>query len=242
MGRRYDVNAVQYTLTDPEDFSENTQDGTWIDIEMGNISGNIQDLASNDGSEVGAYVATHTLKFPVSCLSLNGPTDSLRIRIVSDISVNRKGLTLPIFQIKMWANEFLKIAEDTICSLQGCKSRWKWVEETDEDGNTSGKWEYLEADKAITTLGKIQEIQWKIDELNEQFENYYVNVAKFEQADLDVYECYVKLVGAWDDWYYGDLFDAYIQSENLVQEYSEYAQESLEGNELLTLRGVWVYV
>ncbi len=244
MGRRYDVNAVQYTLTDPEDFSENTQDGTWIDIEMGNISGNIQDLASNDGSEVGAYVSTHTLKFPVSCLSLGGPTDSLRIRIVSDVSVNRKGLTLPIFQIKMWANEFLKIAEDNICSLQGCKTRWKWVEETDEDGNTSGKWEYLEADKAITTLGKIQETQWKIDALNEEFENYYVNVAKFGQADLDAYECYVKLVGAWNDWYYGDLFSTYMQSENLFQEYSEYAQESLEENPLMreqTIKENWLY-
>jgi hypothetical protein len=53
------------------------------------------------------FIITHQLTFNLSILGIK-ETDSLRIRLYSDLALTRKGLTLPNFQFKLWANEFLK--------------------------------------------------------------------------------------------------------------------------------------
>ena len=244
MGRRYDVNAVQYALGDPDLQAGDNQDGNaghWQNIDMGNITGNVQDLASNDGSEIGSLVARHTIKFPVSSLSLENATDSLRIRLISDVSVNRKGLTLPVFQIKMWANEFLKIAEDNIALLQGYKSQWQWVNEVNDDGEVEGKWKYLENGESITILGKISEVQNKINILEEEFNKFYLQLAKFEGLDLNAYEFFLKSVGAWDDFYYGTtVFEAFVDELGARSDWEKYSSQASEQLETVVVKQRWL--
>lgn len=237
LGRNYDIVGFKYTANDSvviggtstyiseDDFitpGGEGSDGTGI------LIGNLHDLESNRSSlylDNNATLNTHSVQVKIDSLGITS-TANMRVILLSALSSERMGLTLPVFTVKMWANEFLKPIEERIMSLQGYKSHWKWVETYDEEADTTtGEWEYLEGTKAIPVMGKIQETQGLIDEISDKFDNWFAGSSKFIYGGIDAFECWLKIRGGWDEFYYSYIFQTFInwhEADDYDKEYEEY--------------------
>lgn len=238
LGRKYDIVGFKYIVNDSvvnesgartyiseDDFitpGGEGSDGTGV------LIGNLYDLESNRSSlyvDDNSTLKTHTVKVKIDSLGIKSTAD-MRVILLSALSAERMGLTLPVFTVKMWANEFLKPVEEQIMSLQGYRSHWQWVETYDEEtGKATGEWEYLEGVNAIPVMGKIQETQGLINEISDTFDNWFAGASKFVHSDIDAFECWLKSKGGWDEFYYSYIFQTFInwhQADGYGEEYLEY--------------------
>lgn len=238
LGRNYDIVGFKYITNDSSvnEFgvktyiSENDfvvpggegSDGTGV------LIGNLYDLESNRSSlsfDNDSTLKTHSLQVKIDSLGIQSTAD-MRVILLSALSTERMGLTLPVFTVKMWANEFMKPVEEQIMSLQGYKSHWKWVETYDEEtGEVTGEWEYLEGVKAIPVMGKIQETQGLINEISDKFDNWFANSSKLIYSDIDAFEHWLKSKSGWNEFYYSYIFQTFLnwhQVDGYGEEYMEY--------------------
>lgn len=247
LGREYDITGFRYA---PEDmiYDKNETGGltgtvTYVSREnfitpgegngTGVLIGNIYNLASNVRTKMSMpdeLLITHSLQVNMSSLGIKSAS-GLRIMLDSDLSINRVGFTLPVFTVKMWANEFLKPVEERMMSLLGYKSRWRRVDSYDEaTGTMSSEWEYLDEKDAITVIGSIQETQNAISEISNKFEQWYMGLNGFcgeigEDGDIDSFETWLKTTGKWNGFYYGYIFRTYLAfnaDKEYQQDFTEY--------------------
>ena len=198
----------------------------------GVLIGNLYNLASNvrtSNMVSDELLITHTLKVNIGTLGI-GATANLRIKLLSALSSDRMGLTVPVFTVKMWANEFLKPVEEQIMSLQGYKTQWKWVETYDEStGKSTGKWTFLDNQHAIRTIGRIQETKNSIKAMSDKFDDWFRKTCKFcpeAVGDIDTFESWLKTGKNWNTFYYGYFFLTYLVwnvADGYYDDYTEYA-------------------
>ena len=222
LGRLYDITGMKYAVFndyDVEEMAPAEEDFSYPGGEddetrgLSIVSGRLLDLESNHGM----LEVTHEITFSLADLGAAFPAEGgvLLLMLEADLAVNRLGLTLPEFTVRMWANEFLKPAEEEIQSLQGHTTRWRW----DDD---SGQWTYLSEEDAVMTLGGIQQTQAEMDRIDQMFQESYDHGAKYAQPDADAYESWLHDSGEWDRFYYGvydgesssspSAFTAYLDS------------------------------
>lgn len=247
LGREYDITGFRYA---PEDmiYEKNETGGltgnvTYVGREnfiipgegngTGALIGNIYNLASNVRTKMSMpdeLLITHSLQVNMSSLGIKSAS-GLRIMLDSDLSINRVGFTLPVFTVKMWANEFLKPVEERMMSLLGYKSRWRRVDSYDEaTGTISGEWEYLDEKDAVTVIGSIQETQNAISEISNKFEQWHMGLNGFcdeigGNGDIDSFETWLKTTGKWNQFYYGYIFRTYLvfnAEKEYQQDFTEY--------------------
>ena len=247
LGREYDITGFRYA---PEDmiYERNSTGGltgnvTYVSRDnftvpgegngTGVLIGNIYNLASNVRTKVSMpdeLLITHSLQVSMSSIGIKSAS-GLRIMLDSDLSINRVGFTLPVFTVKMWANEFLKPVEERMMSLLGYKSRWRRADAYDETtGTISSEWEYLDEKDAVTVIGSIQETQNAISEISNKFERWHMELNGFcdeigENGDIDSFETWLKTTGKWDGFYYGYIFRTYLAfnaEEEYQQDFTEY--------------------
>jgi hypothetical protein len=126
LGRTYDITGLEYSI-DEYDAINKIRINNWIEAPLSVITGNIYDLHSNMYGDNVAHqnlIIKHKIIINIDQLGLDSSaTDSLRLQFYSDLSINREGLTMPSFYVKLWANEFLKPIEERISFLQGYKNQ-----------------------------------------------------------------------------------------------------------------------
>lgn len=247
LGREYDITGFRYA---PEDmiYEKNSNGGltgnvTYVSRDnfvvpgdgngTGVLIGNLYNLASNVQTKISMpdeLLITHSLQVSMSSLGIKSAS-GLRIMLDSDLSINMVGFTLPVFTVKMWANEFLKPVEERMMSLLGYKSRWRKVDTYDEaTGTISSEWEYLDEKNAVTVIGSIQETQNAISEISDKFEQWHIGLNGFcdeigENGDIDSFEAWLKSTGKWNAFYYGYIFRTYLAfnaEKEYQQDFAEY--------------------
>lgn len=248
-GRKYDVLSVQYTNTVIDDDGKKE---VWVDFPAAGLSGEILNLESNmygDNVAVSSMIITHKLWFDLDVSKLN-LSDGIRFKIISALSENRDTMTLPIFTVKMWANEFLKPAEERIKILGGYKNNYVWRnayyvegQKKDEAVLIQGHWEYVSNSQAPYVSGKIDDTRALLDQMQQNFQSYYNINAKFTYPDIDAWETYlknqqtqIKLYKASSEmssstlftfysqfrYTYDPLFNDFLTANNLTDNYNYY--------------------
>lgn len=248
LGRKYDITGFRYIAEDRE-YGRDANgklngtitykgreefivpgggDGTGV------LIGNIHDLASNVKTKTmlpDELLITHSLQVNVAGLGIKSASN-MRVMLDSDLSINRAGFTLPVFTVKMWANEFLKPIEEQMMSLLGYKTQWVRNDTYDENtGEMVSEWEYLDEKDAITTIGRIQETQEAISGISDKFEQWHNRLTTVCSeslvggGDIDLLELWLKKTQRWNDFYYGYFFRTYLfwhQSDAYESDYLEY--------------------
>lgn len=236
LGRKYDVVGFQYILDDTntdEDGRQSTNNswitpggGTGTDV----LQGELLDLSSNmngDNVPTESLIIKHTVRVNLSDLGVSAAS-SMRVRILSELSANRAGLTLPVFEARFWANEFLKPVEEDIMSLEGYETDWIW--ESDKNDPSAGKW--VKSSEPVLVIGRIHESQSKLDEIDAEFESWYNERAQFVHPDMDAMEAWLNDTGQFDALYYGDAMDEYIsEHDGYADSLDEYRMSHEELNE-----------
>ena len=231
LGRKYDVVGIKYSIKDPT-IGEDNSDGTWYDIPLNTVEGELNSLGSNtrgDNVPSNNYITYNTIYIDLNQIGEIISSD-FRIRLITEIAANRNGLTIPNFHAKMSVNEFLDPVEKTIYSLAGTWNRWVWKSSMNyETGESSGEWIYL--DDPIWQDGKIQQLQKSLDEMDDEFEEWYASVAKFRYPDMDAFEYYLHTAKdasgketQYELFYYTYFFEDYINLMQLREQYLEYRQ------------------
>lgn len=234
-GNKYDIIKILYTIKENVQSAGIEQDENWSQINLGSVKGKITNLSSNiNGDNVISdnFIIFHTIKINVSNL-ISKPTSFFRINIQVALNADTQGLTLPVFYVKMWANEFLKPVEQNLRQLQGYKSQWIWVQTLDEQtSKTTGEWKYVEEDKAVVVIGKLQEVQQNINELEEEIKIWYQKKALFIYPDLDCFEHYIYNNNKWEDFYYSYIFYTYLalKGNEYKKDYKEYILKYNDNN------------
>ena len=260
LGRDYDIVGFKYIV---DDSITNGNDITYVAMDnfqnpgTGVLIGNLLGLKSNIPTKYNTLydgmAIIHTVQVNVADLGITS-AENMRVVLESDLALNRLGLTLPVFTVKMWANEFLKPIEEQIMSLQGYKSHWKWVESYDESTGTTGEWKYLDVGEPV--MGKIQEVQESINEIQEKFEQMYLKLKKYciescsindeISGDIDAFEDWMKSKNKWNYFYYSFCFDKYklILDEDILIDYNEYvaskSSETDASNAILNINRKWL--
>lgn len=199
----------------------------------GVLMGNLLNLASNrhvNGRLSDDLLITHSVQVNVANLGITA-TANMRVILLSALSIDRMGLTMPEFTVKMWANEFLKPVEEQILSLQGYKSNWRWTETQDETtGKIVGEWKYVDDANAVHTVGRIQETKDKISGISDKFDELYWKSVKFcpeYPNDIDMLETWLKSGKEWNAFYYASFFQSYLADhEGYAEDYEAYAPTS----------------
>lgn len=255
-GRLYDIVGFQYVANDREYEYGRDEDGhkivvneylneTWVTPGNSNgvdyLSGKTQDLESNrfgDNVADESLIIRHTVSVDVRALGIES-TDSMRVRLITGLSDDRKGLTLPVFNVKMWANELLKPVEENILLLNGTTTHWKWVDS--EDG--TGSWEYV--DEAIPVHGSIQRTLDDIDAAKTAMIRWKSDHTHFRFAGMEALEAYARSDDSlWEEFQYGHCIGLYIeQHEGYADDYAEFVSEYDEEGEYkeTRLHEYWLY-
>lgn len=238
LGRKYDITGVQYSMNDPVVGLDN-MDGTWYDLPLEALEGKTQDLGSNtrgDNVPSNNYITYHTVNLDLKQVSKLSSA-SFRVRLITSLAAEREGLTIPSFQAKMYPNEFLQPVEKVIANLEGSENRWVYETTMNyETGETTGKWVYVNKDKAVRVSGKIQDTQEKMKEIDKKFDEWYCGVAKFRYPDMDGFENYLHTIKSsngkntyFEEFYYTYFFDEYLASVNLEEQYKEFKDNIQQG-------------
>lgn len=222
-GRKYDIVGLEYVA---QDMNGDILNNDWKKADLQIIKGDIENLSSNingDNVPSQSFIITHVIKINVQYLNI-GYSDSFRIRLLSALSADSQGLTMPDFTVVSWANEFLRPVEYNINSINGYKTRWKQVEITTKDDNGNDvitkTWVYLPQQDAIYSKGSIQIYQEKIDLTNKQMNYSYKQMMFSMFSDMNRFEYYLKYDNdpisvtkdiKWNDFYYGYISSSEIQ-------------------------------
>ena len=251
-GFTYDIVGFKYSLSDEQDASNNYirinsfDESAWNDLDMNKVHGQIYDLRSNKSGNSfvnNNYIITHKISINVSDLGISS-SDSLRFKIYSALSIQRKGLTFPNFKFKLWANQFLKQAEERIMFLQGFKSRWVQKTVVDNENNVSKQiWQYVDESEARTVIGSIQNKIDQIDQMDDDFEKWYSKNILFSYKDLDYIENNIKKdEDQWNEFYYMYIFDKFIRSNaQYLDQYREYKESNADYHEYIINRN-WLSI
>lgn len=236
-GRNYDVLNVQFESSTIEySNSSAITESEWKDIPFATLYGELFNLNSNmygDNVATQSMINTHTLWFEYD-LSQTSIFQGLRFKIQADLSENRERYTLPIFTVKMWANEFLKPAEEQIKKLQGYKSNYVWTDDyyyIDSNSLQSvlvpGHWDYISnSQEAPYIEGKIDNVKNRINVMEQAFQSHYCEFAKFVYKDLDAFQTYLKK----NVYNFESLPSAYAISSIPLYDYYRYCYNSMFEN------------
>lgn len=205
LGRRYDITDVSYAVYDR--YEQSPPESSYEKLEIQNIIGDTIDLESNtlgDNVVNESYIIRHKIFIPSGSISLSDLEGKyIRFRLNAVPSEDRAGLTLPVFNFRMWANELLRAADKTISSIAGHANQWVLEDSYDDQGNYHQVWRYLPIAEAVYVPGKIEEQNKIISEVESKFESWYVESAvKFDMKGFDAKHSYLLSTVQGD----GDLY------------------------------------
>ena len=214
LGRLYDIVGVGYVAQDKTLDADGhvVANDDWDEVPMSQVSGPVLDLASNrrGAATPEELLILHEIRIPLSAMPLvTGATANLRVRLISALSADRSGLTLPYFSARLWPNGLLKAVEDDIRSIEGHSNQWVYEQSADEEtGEVSGSWRYVSAEEAIAVPGLLSQKLSRLDGILEAFEQSYAARASFAQDDLDAFEATLRSdAEGWQRFYYSHVTD-----------------------------------
>ena len=227
-GNKYDILKIYYTTNENVKTTPSEDDNNWRQINENYIEGKLTDLASNkygDNVISDNFIIIHTIKIKINSLGV-GATSAFRINIQAGYSSDLSDLTFPVFYIRMWANEFLKPVQENLRQLQGYKNQWIWTQTFDEQTQTSkGEWKYVNQEKAVVVIGKLQQIQENINQIEEDFKKWYYKNSAFRYPDLDCFEQWLYISKKWNNFYYEFFFDLYLKIKGEENDYKDYIKK-----------------
>lgn len=220
-GRKYDIINFYYAAYDSN--SSSPSDAAFIQLGTEVLEGALIDLDSNvlgDNVVSESYLKKH--KVFLSSDYLNGiEGKNIRFRLEGIASEDRVGMTAPVFNFRMWCNEFLKKADEDIDSVVGKKNRWVFEASLNDDGEVVEQWKYLPEEEAVIVPGILTEQNEVISKVNEKFEDWYLTVAKFPEPSFDARYNHLCLQGK-DEELYSACFDAFVESQGLSTEWTQF--------------------
>lgn len=220
-GRKYDIINFYYATYDPNEPSP--PDSEFIELGTEYLSGTLEDLDSNvSGDNVisESYLIKHKVYFSSDILQ-NIVGKNIRFRLECIASEDREGMTSPVFHFLMWGNEFLKKADDQINAIVGTRNRWVYDTHLNDEGETVEQWVYLPEEEAVIVPGILSEQTAIIETINQNFETWYVSVAKFEYPCFDAQYHYLQIRGN-EDSLYSACFAEFIKQYSLESEWEDY--------------------
>ena len=220
-GRKYDIINFYYATYEPGEASP--PDSSFIQLGTDVLEGTLIDLDSNitgDNIVSEAYLIKHKVYFSSDILKeIEGK--NIRFRLEGIASEDREGITAPVFNFRMWGNEFLKKADKQINSIVGNKNRWVYQTSVNDEGETVEQWVYVPEENAVIVPGTLAEQTAIIETINEKFEEWYYTVAKFEQPSFDSkYHC--LCVKKQDNAFYSICFSSFIATLGLSSEWTQF--------------------
>lgn len=232
-----DVRGRKYNITD---FSYSVDDGyTLINDGYRYLTGDLRNLSSNiRGDDVNSelLIIKHKASIPISQLNISsGP--SFSVYLTAELTDNEAVVDYPVFFFKTWGNELLKMAEDTIWRIGGKKNRWQYVEEANDIGGYDAKWVYLQKEDAITQPGQLQQLDEQITNLDNAFNLYYSQWAKYEHPCIDARLNYLK-INNFGNSYYVFCVRGFLEWRSLLADYLQFILGSLKEEYYLCLEYV----